>query len=157
MSGIQFIALPTEQVDAYRTGALDANGQEPEHHISDGTGNPCRHCLADIAKDDSFLVLAHRPFDIIQPYAEVGPIFLHTEDCARFATAGEIPLLFRGDGDILMRGYNSEDRIIYGTGKIVTLPDLPAMAMNLFGNTEVSFIHLRSASNNCFQCRIERI
>ena len=45
-----FTPIATDIVSAYRAGGLDANGQLPERHISDGNGTPCRHCLAMIAK-----------------------------------------------------------------------------------------------------------
>ena len=42
---IRFTPIPTKTVRAYQAGGPDANGQAPEHHVSDGDGNPCRHCL----------------------------------------------------------------------------------------------------------------
>lgn len=77
---IQFHPIPTATARAYQSGGLDANGQRPEHHISDGNGNPCRHCLKMIPKGAE--MLAHRPFPTAQPYAEIGPIFLCADLCA---------------------------------------------------------------------------
>lgn len=34
--------LPKPQVCALQAGGLDANGQTPEIHVSDGGGTPCR-------------------------------------------------------------------------------------------------------------------
>lgn len=79
---ITFTAIPTEIARAYQAGGPDANGQPPERHISDGGGNPCRHCLGLIPKGAKMLVLAHRPFPNPQPYAEIGPIFLCASSCA---------------------------------------------------------------------------
>ena len=76
MSAITFISMPTADARAYQAGALDANGQKPERHISNGTGVPCRHCQRDVATDEPYLILAYRPFPQAQPYAEIGPIFL---------------------------------------------------------------------------------
>lgn len=72
---MRFVAIPTEVARAYQAGGLDANGQVPERKLSDGGGNPCRHCLKMIPEGAGMLVLAHRPFPAPQPYAEVGPIF----------------------------------------------------------------------------------
>ncbi len=44
----KFIALATESVLAWRDRAPDANGMPAERAVSDGGGNPCRHCLRDI-------------------------------------------------------------------------------------------------------------
>ena len=77
--------------------------------VSDGGDNPCRHCLREIEKGKDMLVLTHRPFGNVQPYAESGPIFLCAEACER-----------------------------------------------VFEDPQVEFIHVRSAQNNCYSCRIER-
>lgn len=74
MTHIRFTPIPTETVRAYQAGGPDANGQPPERQISDGGGNPCRHCLKMIPKGAGMLILAHRPFPVPQPYAEIGPI-----------------------------------------------------------------------------------
>lgn len=154
--GLLFLALDTDLVRAWRGGAPDANGQAPERQVSDGGGNPCRHCLDDIAEGAPMLVLAHRPFAAPQPYAEVGPIFLHAEDCPRYdAAAGVPPMLLRREA-VLMRGYGADDRIVYGTGKVIPTEDIAPMARHLFERDDIAYIHLRSASNNCYQCRIER-
>ena len=55
---IQFVALETELVDAWRAGGPDANGQPAERKISDGNGVPCRHCLQHVAAGDAYLVVA---------------------------------------------------------------------------------------------------
>jgi len=39
---------------------------------------------------------------------------------------------------------------------MITTSDLAETAANLFRREDVAYAHLRSASNNCFQCRIER-
>ena len=75
--------IPTDDVQQIRGGGLDANGQAPlvrvAEGVAEGVANPCRHCLDLIAEGDDKLVLAYRPFDRAQPYAETGPIFLHRD------------------------------------------------------------------------------
>ena len=48
------------------------------------------------------------------------------------------------------------DRIVYGTGKIVAPAAMAEAAREMFGNARVAYIHVRSASNNCYQARIDR-
>ncbi len=153
---VQFIALPSDQVRALQAGAPDSNGQTPERHISDGDGVPCRHCLTDVAKGEAYLILAHRPFDTVQPYAEQGPIFIHADHCPTFGTQPRLPPVLAARRKMLIRGYGSDDRIVYGTGKIVGTAAIIAEAEKMFDNATVAYIHVRSASNNCYQCRIER-
>jgi hypothetical protein len=53
-----------------------------------------------------------------------------------------------------MRGYCSDERIVYGTGQIVPTDDIAAEAGALLDRPGIAFVDVRSASNNCFQCRI---
>ena len=151
-----FVAMPTDTARAFQTGSVDANGQRPERHVSDGGGNPCRHCLTDIAEGGPFLILAYRPFPKPQPFAEIGPIFLHANACDRHDGAAGIPPMFLDRERLLIRGYGEDHRIVYGTGRVVPATGLADAAAELLERPEVAYLHLRSASNNCYQCRIDR-
>ena len=157
MLPIQFTSMPSEVARAYQAGAADANGQVPERHISDGDGVPCRHCQRDVAAGEPYLILAHRPFPEPQPYAEVGPIFLHAEPCERYPATAETPAMFMKPGRrYLLKGYHPNDRIFYGTGQIVEPQEVAAAASRILERPGVAYVHVRSALNNCFQCRIDR-
>ena len=156
MTELRFIALATDTTRALQAGSPDANGQAPERQVSDGSGVPCRHCLSDVAAGAPFLVLAHRPFPEVQPYAETGPIFVHAEPCARHGETAAVPALFLSRDRALIRGYGTDDRIVYGTGQVVASAEIGRTAQALLERPEVAYLHLRSASNNCYQCRIER-
>jgi hypothetical protein len=149
-----FSPMPTGLVRAYQAGQPDANGQTPEHRISDGGGNPCRHCLQMIPNGAGMLVLAHRPFPAPQPYAEVGPIFLCADPCK--AGGGEALPEILGSPDYIVRGYGPGDRIVYGTGAVVPTGRIVAEAAARLADGRVAYVHVRSARNNCFQVRIDR-
>ena len=57
---------------------------------------------------------------------------------------------------LLIRGYGKDDRIVYGTGQIVPTSELAQAADTLLQRPDIAYVHARSASNNCYQCRIER-
>ncbi len=156
MTSLRFEAMPEITARAFQAGAHDANNQSPERHISDGQGNPCRHCLNDIPEGEPFLVLAYRPTAVLQPYAEVGPIFLHAEACDRYDGSAGVPAMLLNREQILIRGYGVDDRIVYGSGRVIATDGLAETAAKLFERPEIAYIHLRSAANNCYQCRIER-
>ncbi|MCZ4282855.1 DUF1203 domain-containing protein [Kiloniella laminariae] len=153
---IRFVAMPSDKARAYQSGTADENGQEPEVHISDGEGNPCRHCLKYVAKDEQVLLLSYRPFHRKRPFAETGPIFLHANSCERAIESDVVPEVLEGRDSILIRGYDVDERIIYGTGEIVSSQALKAQCLKLFEQPDVAYIHVRSATNNCYSCRIER-
>lgn len=151
---LRFLPIPTEIARAYQAGGFDSYGLLPERKISDGGGNPCRHCLRMIPEGKGMLVLAHRPFGTLQPYAETGPIFLCADPCE--AGGGpELPEIL-SSFEYIVRGYGADERILYGTGGVVETGRIPARATELLAMQKVAFVHVRSARNNCFQLRIER-
>lgn len=151
---IKFTPIPTETVRAYQAGGPDANGQVPERQISDGGGNDCRHCLQMIPEGAEMLVLAHRPFPTPQPYAELGPIFLCANACA--AGGGQALPATLASPDYILRGYNAQNRIVYGTGAVVPTSQIADEAAARLADARIAYLHVRSARNNCFQVRIER-
>ena len=152
----KFLALPTEAVRALQAGGLDAHGQLPQESVSDGAGNPCRHCLRDIPAGESMLVLAYRPFLTLHPYAETGPIFLCAAPCERHPESSEMPELFKSREEFLLRGYGADDRILYGTGQVVETRAVMETVADLLERSDTAYVHMRSASYNCYLCRIER-
>lgn len=156
MTKILFSSMPTDQARAYWSGAVDAYGHPPEVHISQGGGVPCRHCLQGVAEGEPYLILAYRPFPQRQPYAETGPIFLHAEPCERYPETDRIPPMILSREPRLLKGYGDNDRIVYGTGEIVASADLAAAAAKILARDDISYVHVRSALNNCFSCRVDR-
>ncbi|MDW6020207.1 DUF1203 domain-containing protein [Mesorhizobium sp. BAC0120] len=152
---IRFTALPTQDVRALQLGGPDAYGFTPERRISDGDGVPCRHCLKDIAEGEGYLILAYRPFPALQPYAETGPIFLHAKECERAEEGEELPEMLTSV-DYIVRGYDRDNRIVYGTGAVVPTQAIISRAEALLERDDIAYVHVRSARNNCYQCRIER-
>lgn len=152
---IRFEALPTDAARALQRGGPDAYGHQPERRISDGAGVPCRHCLKTVEAGEPYLIVAHRPFATLQPYAETGPIFLHARECER-APAGDARPAILASPDYIVRGYDAGERIVYGTGAVTPTAEIAAYAEKLLGDDRIAFVHIRSARNNCFQCRVER-
>lgn len=155
MTSINYLPLPTDQIRLLQKGHLDADGNAPERHISDGNGNACRYCLSEIDHGEEYLIVAHRPFSTRQPYAEQGPVFLHAKECAPYADSQNLPQMYQQRGSLLLRGYDNNERIVYGTGQTVRTDQVSITAQKILANNDVAFVHARSATNNCFQFRIE--
>ena len=152
---IQFVGLPTEQVRAAKAAGRDAYGLAPEPHLSDGNGYPCRHCLGETPHGQDYLILAWRPFAGVNPYTETGPIFLCAADCAPAAPSDNAPPILTAPR-YLVRGYTRDERILYGTGQVTETPRIADYARQLLADPHIAFVDVRSASNNCFQCRVTR-
>ena len=152
---IQFHPYDSQFVARIRAGGPDAYGNPAEREVSEGVGIPCRSCLQDVPAGREYLILAARPFDSLQPYAETGPIFLCADNCTAW-TGSDVPPILGSSPDYLLKGYSSGQRIIYGTGRVVASGQLAAYAEQLFDNAQVAYVDVRSARNNCFQTRITR-
>lgn len=152
---IRFHALPTARVRAIRESGRDAYGNPVERHVSDGEVYPCRHCLGAVPEGQAYLILAHRPFASTSPYAETGPIFLCADDCGRAKETGAVPGILRAK-EYIVRGYTADERIRYGTGGVVPTEQIAGVAARLLEQPDLAFVDVRSAANNCFQCRVFR-
>ncbi len=155
MPKIRFHAMPSEDAENLWNGGNDAYGNRPETMVSDGPGHPCRHCLRNIDEGQSLLVFAYRPFPSLQPYAETGPIFLHATPCPRYTCDDALPPVLSSP-DYIVRGYGPDDRIVYGSGAVTPTEYIPERARKLFERDDIAYVHVRSARNNCYQCRIDR-
>ena len=154
---IRFSPLSTDDVRALQQGGKDVYGNLPEHQISDGNGNSCRHCLTNIPEGEPFIIVAYRPFETMQAYAETGPIFLCANPCEPASLSPALPKIL-DQADYIIRGYDDDERIIYGTGAVVPAHGIPKAAQHLYTSEErIAFVHVRSARNNCYQCRIDKV
>lgn len=149
---IRFVGIDDFTVQGFRAGGPDAYGLPPERAISPG-GMPCRHCMGKIDAGEEMLILAYRPFPNLQPYAETGPIFLHAEDCGGSSGSNELPAMLDST-DYIVRGYSSNHRIVYGTGAVIPTASIKLQASELLKRSDVGYVHVRSARNNCYQCSV---
>ena len=156
---LEFSGMTTSEAENLWNGGNDAHGNPPETAVSDGQGNPCRHCLQMIEKGETFLVLSHRPFASCQPYAEQGPVFLHAEPCVAYqhdsTDPDNLPPVLHDSPRYMLRGYDENERIVYGSGTIADTRQLNAVAGQLLAQDRITFVHVRSATNNCWQARID--
>jgi hypothetical protein len=148
------IGMPQILADAYRAGQHDAYDLPPERQIAEGAGNPCRCCLNFIPKGKEMLVLAHRPFQALHPYAETGPVFLCAAPCQAHLSGR--PDVLQGSPDYLLKGYDQDERIIYGTGQITAQHEIDSYVEQLLARPEVAFVDMRSSRNNCWLARFQR-
>lgn len=154
--GIRYAGMSSEEAERLWAGGRDAYGLAPEKRVSHEGGEPCRHCLGTVAAGQELLLLAYRPFPALQPYAETGPIFLHAAPCPAYAGRDMPERVRRGDGQSILRGYGADDRIVYGTGIVVTAEGIEAAAEAILARADVAYLHMRSATNNCYTLRIDR-
>lgn len=146
--------IATGEVERLRRGGLDSNGQAALRRVAEGPANPCRHCMQLIAEGDEKLVLAWRPFEHAQPYAETGPVFLHAASCPRY-DSDRMPDWFVFLEPAVVRGYDCQDWIRYDTGQVIPGADLDQVCRSILEDEAIAYVHVRSRFG-CFQCRVDR-
>ena len=153
---VEFHGLPSADVETIHRTGRDSYGDPVERHASaEEGGMPCRHCLQNVPAGQPFLALAHRPFQGRNPFTETGPIYLCDPGCAPAAPSPDVPAFLEA-AQYILRGYSADERIVYGTGTVTPRAELTAYAAELLARDDIAFVDLRSASNNCFLCRIYR-
>ncbi|WP_417415593.1 DUF1203 domain-containing protein [Hoeflea sp.] len=136
-----------------RSGGGDSYGNTPERKLSDGTGVPCRRCMRMVGRDEPYLIAAWRSFSATHAYAETGPVFLHADPCTTEPLGrAELPA-FLTSPDYILRGYDADERIVYGTGGVIKLEAIPDRIEELLGEPMVKAVHIRSSRNNCYHCK----
>jgi len=88
-------------------------------------------------------VIAHSPFPWTGPYAEVGPVFVHAEECGGYAGGDRWPAAYRHRPQVL-RAYGSGHSIrsarVAGPAEVDTALD------ELVGDDEVECVHATSGT-----------
>jgi len=146
--------ISTDECERIWCDGVDANGQTALVRVAQGLANPCRHCLELIPAGDKKLVLAYRPFDTLNPYAEVGPIFMHAKPCNRYESE-VVPPWFDHLDPAIVRGYGEDHWIRYDTGNVVRGMEITRACETILSDLTVAYVHVRS-KYNCFQCRVDR-
>jgi hypothetical protein len=119
----------------------------------DASRHQCRACLHLTEPEEGFILLSYSPFTSDQPYAEIGPIFIHERECRPYGETEEYPAEFPRE-DAVLRGYSAKDEI-EGAAFVGKRPVEHAIA-RLFENPRVSYLHARNSTYGCFMFRIDR-
>ncbi|MCY0095250.1 DUF1203 domain-containing protein [Hoeflea ulvae] len=150
---IRFEPMDMATAEHLRGGGADSYGNVAERKVSDGAGVPCRCCMRLVGKGEPYLVAAWRPFSATHAYAETGPVFLHAEPCTAATVEPDQLPAFLESPDYILRGYDADERIVYGTGGVIRREAIPARIRQLLGAPGVKAVHIRSSRNNCYHCK----
>jgi hypothetical protein len=119
----------------------------------DSSHHQCRACLRLTEPGEGFILLSYSPFTSDQPYAEVGPIFIHERDCRPYEATPEYPAEFPREA-VVLRAYDERDEI-EDAGFVGRRP-VEGQIARLFENPRVAYIHARNSTYGCFMFRIDR-
>ncbi|WP_157994898.1 DUF1203 domain-containing protein [Paracoccus tegillarcae] len=89
-------------------------------------------------KGAPYIIVAHRPFSGLNPYAETGSIFLCVEDCA--AGGPDFPTRMLTSPSYIVRGHSSDERIVRDRSSVIGTPYIPARCARLFTDPQIGFV-----------------
>ncbi len=151
-TNFQIRPLSPEVAKAARKTRVDRFGN-PLTVLRDGNPHQCRVCLTMSKSDEGVILLAYRPFESNQPYAETGPIFVHERTCQPYDNYSTYPPEFPRSA-VVLRGYSSEDRIV--GAEAVGQRVVEDVIREMFANPAIEYIHARNLGYGCFMFRINR-
>jgi hypothetical protein len=145
-------AIPEETLARVRAAGVDDLGHELVVTRAGG-GEPLRCCLRDADPGERIGLIAYGPFPWDGVYAEVGPIFVHADECGGYPEPGSYPAGFRHRQQIF-RAYGHDRTIV--DARIVEGADAEQAIAELLARPEVDFVHSRNVAYGCFMFVIQR-
>ena len=145
-------AIPEETLARVRAAGVDDLGHELVVTRAGG-GEPLRCCLRDADPGERIGLIAYGPFPWDGVYAEVGPVFVHADDCGGYARTDAYPEGFRHRQQIF-RAYG-HDRTIVDSIVVDGVDAEPALA-TLFARPDVDFVHSRNVAYGCYMFSLHR-
>ena len=151
-STFRILPLPTEIAEAARH-AVEAGASDHAIVSADSPGSsPCRHCLRWAQRGERVILFPYAAIPSGHPYSEMGPIFVHADECQRYSVTNEYPADFRNGR--VFRAYDAKYKII--DAQIMNGSEPEAVIESLFQNPDSAFVDVRSVTHGCFTFRVQR-
>jgi len=154
MSSFHAIAIPTEVADSVRATMKSPKYGFPAHREVAAGRAPCRHCLDIIRLQEEELILfTMDAFHGLNVPPSPGPVYIHAKECARFGESSGIPDAYRGR--LLTLEAFGADRKLIAEVRAANSQE-KSLAEELFIDSDVKYIQVRSTEAGCYLFRLER-
>ena len=147
---LRYVPIPHDLVDEVRRTRKDRHGHDVEIVVANG---PCRSCLRYSDADEPFILMSYRPLPDRNPYAEVGPVFIHAAPCTPYSEQTTFPETF-AHRPLVLRAYDDNGFIV--TAEVAAAGDAPHVAAALLAEPNVAEVHVRHVSYTCYDFKIVR-
>lgn len=163
--GFHVHAIPADVCKALR--AADDLGVTRTPVLDDEGGAPLRCCLRKSVPGEEIVLVSYAPLRrwaeaaSVDPgaYDEIGPVFLHADECAGPESGHDYPVAMHGRPRVL-RAYGHDGHIL--GGRIVDVPHEEAASAvaeavrELFADAATAVIHVRAVQFGCFMAEVAR-
>jgi Protein of unknown function (DUF1203) len=151
-SNFRIVPVSTEIAETARR-AVNAGASDHALVTAKAPGTyPCRHCLRWAEPGERVILFPYPAIPTGHPYSEIGPIFVHADQCKRYSATDEYPADFRSGR--VFRAYDERSNII--DAQVVDGREPELVIQELFENPETAFVDVRSVTHGCFTFRIQR-
>jgi Protein of unknown function (DUF1203) len=150
---IRVIAIETEIAEQVRATLKAPVYGFPAHLEVAEDAAPCRHCLRAIAPGERRILFTYDRFTSKESLPQPGPVYIHANDCERYAEASGFPEELRSSPRTI-EAY-ARGRKLHGQ-EYVTDGNFEPAIEKLFANPEVNYLQINSTTAGCFTFRIER-
>ena len=155
MTATRIVAIPTEVANSVRATLRAPKYGFPAHKELAADDAPCRHCLRTFrpGTDQRILFTYDRFAGVEKDLPQPGPVYIHADDCPRYAADTGFPEELRASPRTLeayAHGRHLIAREIIADGKFE-----PSI-QRLFEHPDVDYIQVNSTTAGCFTFRIER-
>ena len=154
MTSIRIVAIPTEVANSVRETMRAPVYGFPAHAELGSDAAPCRHCLCTIAPGKARRILfTYDRFAGVESLPQPGPVYVHAEDCPRYAEDAGFPEELRSSPRTL-EAYARGRRLL--AQEYVADGSFEPAIEKLFAHADVDYIQVNSTTAGCFTFRIER-
>jgi Protein of unknown function (DUF1203) len=155
MSNFKVFPIPDSVVSNIREKRFDDFGHQLSVSIAtENDTGPCRSCLTVFRPGEGRLLFSYAPNQCDHPYNEVGPIYIHENECRAYAKFQEFPSELRTRRPLVLRCYADNGEMV--GGELVGERPVEDVIKTLFSDPDVSYLHARTATVGCYIARIER-
>ena len=154
MERLKIVPIPTAVAETVRSTMKAPLYGFPAHRDLAAGRAPCRHCLKLIWPGAEELILfTHDAFHGQGVAPSPGPVYIHAQPCPLFASNGHLPQAYH-DQPLTLEVFG-ENRARLNE-KLLNGTDGDAELQEIFQDTNLKYVQVRSTTAGCYLFRVER-
>lgn len=153
MTSYRVITIPEPIAQEVRATLKSPQYGHPAYIEAAKGYGPCRSCLQTFhTGEEQRILFTYNPFEGLADYPSPGPIFIHKEECSKYASS-TLPLQLR-NLPLMLEAFGPDRELI--KKERVANNDVDVVIMQLLANPAAEYLHVRNAEAGCYIARIER-
>lgn len=151
MTTFVYSPVPADDLSRIRAAGVDDHGNALVTR-SAGGGEPLRCCLRLAPSGDEIVLISYQPSAQGGPYAEIGPVFVHADDCGG-PVSGDFPADYL-ERKAVLRPYDADGQMLDGV--LVEPGEATSWLAKLFDDPQVALVHHRNVIAGCWNFTVTR-